>query len=81
MLPPRAAVYIEIPFSLGARYEILTDWLVVNIAGTVGLLTDQSGSLLSPYSTPGASGKLVTVGPFPDFGTSYTLVAGLGVLL
>ncbi len=81
LLPPRAAVFVEVPFSLGARYELLDDWLVVNACGTLGLLADQSGSMISPYPTPGASGQLVTVGAFPELGTSWTFLVGVGALL
>jgi hypothetical protein len=80
-LPTRAAVFVEVPVSLGTRYEVLPDWLVATISGSVGLLTDQSGALVSPYETPGKSGKLVRVGAFPELGTSWALLAGLGVLL
>lgn len=80
-LPSRAAVFLEVPVSLGARYEVLPNWLIATLSGSIAFLADQSGSLVSPYEAPGKSGKLVHVGGFPELGTSWALLAGLGVLL
>jgi len=80
-LPIRSAVFLEVPLSLGLRYEVIPDWLVVNLSGKVGFLSDQSGNLENPYNTPGASGKPVTAGGFPELGTSFGVLAGVGCLL
>ena len=69
-LPTRSAVFIEFPFSLGARYEIIPRWLCVNATAAFGLATNQSGKLLEPYVTPDANGKIVTVGGYPDLSVS-----------
>lgn len=80
-LPTRGAVFVEVPFSLGIRYEFLPDWLVASVSFTVGIPFSRSGALLEPYRTPGANGEPVTVGGFPESGTSLLGLAGLGVLL
>ncbi len=80
-LPPRAAVFVETPLALGFRYEVLPNWLVVDVGGSVAFLASQSGALVSPYETPGKRGTLVTASGFPELGTSWGLLAGLGVLL
>lgn len=80
-LPIRSSVFVEVPFSVGVRYEVIENWLVVNLSGRVGLLSDQSGDLENPYDTPGKSGRLVTAGGFPELGTSYGVLAGVGCIL
>jgi hypothetical protein len=81
-LPIRSAVFVEMPLSAGARYEVIKDWMVVNLSGHVGFLWgDQTGALLNPYSTPGKAGGLVTVQGFPEVGTSLGFLAGVGCLL
>jgi hypothetical protein len=80
-LPTRAAVFVEVPLSLGVRYELVPDWLVANLSGSVAFPTDQSGGMLGPYHTPGKDGKFVSVGGFPELGVSWLALAGLGVLL
>lgn len=80
-LPSRSSVFIELPVSLGGRFELIPDVLVVNLSGSASLLFDQSGRMLEPYDTPGKDGTLTTVGGFPKQGPSFSLVTGLGVLL
>jgi hypothetical protein len=80
-LPTRAAVFVEVPLSLGIRYELIPYWLVANLSASVAFPGDQSGSMLAPYRTPGKDGKLVTVGGFPELQVSWLGLAGLGLLL
>jgi hypothetical protein len=80
-LPIRSAVFVEFPFSLGVRYQILPRHLVVNVSGSASFLSNQSGRLEDDHDTPGASGRLVTVRGFPTLGTSFAALAGIGVLL
>jgi hypothetical protein len=80
-LPTRGAVFVEVPFSLGVRYEFLPDWLVANVSFAVGIPFSRSGALISPYRTTGKDGFPVTVGAFPENGTSLLGLAGIGVLL
>jgi hypothetical protein len=81
VVPTRAAVFVEVPLSLGVRYELLRNWLVVNLSATVGFPSAQSGSMLESYRTPGKNGTLISVGAFPEPSTSVMGLAGLGVLL
>jgi opacity protein-like surface antigen len=80
-LPIRSSVFLEFPLSIGARYEVVRNWVMLSLAGSVGFLSNQDGKMLSSEQTPGKSGQLVTVGGFPEFGTSWNLLAGVGVLL
>jgi hypothetical protein len=80
-LPTRGAVFAEVPFSLGVRWEFLPDWLVANLSFTVGIPFSRSGALIAPYRTTGKDGLPYTVGAFPDGGTSLLGLAGIGVLL
>lgn len=80
-LPSRGAVFAEVPFSVGIRYEFLPNWLVANLSFGVGIPFSRSGGLVSPYRTPGKDGNPVTVGGFPENGTSLLGLAGIGVLL
>jgi hypothetical protein len=81
-LPIRSAVFVEVPLSAGVRYEIIENWMVVNLSGQVGFLWgSQTGAMLNPFSTPGKSGSLVTVAGFPEVGTSVGFLAGVGCLL
>jgi hypothetical protein len=81
VLPSRSAVFVEFPLSVGGRFEIVKNWLVVNLQASASLLIDQSGHLLETYDTPNRAGLLTPVGPFPDQGTSFSLLTGLGLLL
>jgi hypothetical protein len=81
-MPIRSAVFVEVPLSAGVRYEVIKDWMVVNLAGQVGgLWGDQTGRLLDPYTTPGKAGTLITVQGFPEVGRSLGVLAGVGCLL
>jgi len=81
-LPIRSAVFVEVPLSAGVRYEIIKNWMVVNLSGQVGFLWgNQTGAMLDPYTTPGRSGSLVTVEGFPAVGSSFGFLAGVGCLL
>ena len=80
-LPSRSAVFVELPVSIGARFEIVPGLLVVNLKGSVAPVYDQSGRMLKPYDTPNKDGTMVQVGPMPELGTSFALLTGLGVLL
>jgi hypothetical protein len=79
-LPIRSSVFVEFPASLGVRYHVVPRSIVLNLMGSASLLTNQSGRLETDDETPGASGRLVTVGGFPAFGTSFAALAGVGVL-
>jgi hypothetical protein len=81
VLPSRGAVYVEFPFSLGGRFEIVPNFLVVNLSGSASALIDQSGKMVEAYNTPNQTGLLVSVGPFPKQGPSFSLLTGLGILL
>jgi hypothetical protein len=81
VVPTRGAVFVEVPLSLGIRYEVLPNWLVANLSVTVAFPSNQSGSMLEPYRTPGKNGTLIDVGGFPEPGTSVLGLAGLGILL
>jgi len=80
-LPRRSAVFVELPLSLGAGYEVIRDWLVVSASGSVSLLTGQSGNLLESERTPGPDGSLQVVEGLPEMGPSWALLAGLGLVL
>jgi hypothetical protein len=80
-LPIRSAVFVEMPLSAGVRYEVVKDWMVVNLQGQVGFLWDQTGALLDSSATPGKTGSLVAVQGFPEVGTSVGFLAGVGCLL
>lgn len=80
-LPTRGAVFAEVPFSLGIRWEFLPDWLVANVSFTVAIPFSRSGALIGPYRTTGKDGLPYTVGGFPENGTSLLGLAGIGVLL
>ena len=80
-VPARAAVFVEVPFSAGVRYELVPGWLVANVSCAVGVPFARSGGLLEPYRTPGRAGTLVTVGGYPEIGVSVLGLAGVGLLL
>jgi hypothetical protein len=81
VLPSRSAVFVEFPLALGARFEIIQDVLVLNLKGSVSALVDQSGRMLKPFDTPNQDGMVIAVGPFPEQGTSFSLLTGVGILL
>jgi hypothetical protein len=81
VLPSRSYVFIEFPLSLGARFELIPQVLVMTLRGSASLLTDQSGRAQKPYDTPNQGGQVIEVGPFPQVGPSFSLLTGMGVLL
>jgi opacity protein-like surface antigen len=81
VLPSRSAVFVEFPLSVGGRFEIVPNLLVVNLSGAVSVLIDQSGRMVETYDTPNQTGLITAVGPFPKQTTSFSLLTGLGILL
>jgi hypothetical protein len=81
-LPSHSSVFVEIPFSLGARYTVIPHWLTLNAAASFGIVTGQTGRLFSTYATPAGNAGIVQVGGYPAFAeTAWTFLAGAGVLL
>lgn len=81
VVPSRAAVFVDFPLSLGARFEVIPDWLTLSASASVSFLSSQSGRLVEPVRTPDQTGQLATVSAFPELGSSFSALAGIAVLL
>jgi hypothetical protein len=76
----RTGVFVEIPLGLGLACEVVPDWVRLSASGNLGLLTLQSGNLFESVQSFD-DGSMTQAPPLPRFKTSWTAVAGVGVLL
>jgi len=76
----RSAVATELGATLGASIDLVPDWLALNLSTGLGVVVDQSGTLFDSVQAFSA-GSRYEVGGYPRFGSSATLLLGLGLLL
>jgi hypothetical protein len=77
----RVGVFIEVPVGIGIGFELIPDWLRLSASTQLGFSALQSGNLFNSVHGVDSSGMRVTAPPLPEFATSWSAVAGLGVLL
>ncbi|MDI1433930.1 hypothetical protein [Polyangium sorediatum] len=79
----RAASFVEIPLGLGASFDVVPRWLALEIETTGAFYpeTAQRGRAFEEEQAIDASGRRVTVGPFPRFAGGFVTTLGLSLVL
>jgi hypothetical protein len=84
----RSNPYVEFPIGVGAGFEIVKDWLVLEYEVTGAFVANESSTAVSPFQgwqqvQEGSRtvGHLVTINPFPGFGSTWIQALGLSLVL
>lgn len=84
----RSGLGTELGATLGSSVDLVPQWLTLSLSTSLAAVVDQSGTLFGP--PPGhagespqafADGSLYFPGYYPRFGSSATLLLGLGLVL
>lgn len=77
----RSQVYLDYLLSLGATYEPIADWLMIDIDLSAGLLRSQSGSSLSSVQAFSPDGHRTSIEGLPRFSQTFSVLLGVGLVL
>jgi hypothetical protein len=78
----RSASFVELPFSLGTSFDLIPNWLTIELEATAALHVGQRGEALRDGAQAiDASGRRVSVGPFPEIAASFVQTLGLSLVL
>jgi opacity protein-like surface antigen len=77
----RACVYVEGQWALGAQYEVIRDWLLLDLDLSAGALGYQKGSAHDPIQGFTTDGHRTHIGGYPDFSRKVQALLGIGVIL
>jgi opacity protein-like surface antigen len=77
----RAASFIEFPAGLGASFDVIPNWLAVELETTAALLTSQRGTALEKAQAIDVAGKRVDVGAMPGVAANFVTTLGVAIIL
>ncbi len=77
----RACVYIEGQWALGAQYELVRDWIMLDLDLSTGALGYQKGSAHDPLQAFTSDGHRTHIGGYPYFSRKLQALFGVGVIL
>jgi hypothetical protein len=77
----RNASFIEFPFGLGASFDVIPKWLVIELEVVGAFNVGERGDALREGQAIDASGRRVDVGPFPEIQGSFVQTLGLSLVL
>ncbi|PIE06250.1 MAG: hypothetical protein CSA75_00500, partial [Sorangium cellulosum] len=77
----RSGVFVEVPIGLGASYQVLPNWLAIQIEADVAHLSKQSGNLYDPTPYVDSNGNRGFVGPMPIQSYAGSLLFGISMPL
>jgi hypothetical protein len=78
----RACVYVEGQWALGAQYELIRDWIVLDLDLSTGELGHQGGgSAHDPVQAFTPEGHRTHLGGYPYFSRKAQGLFGIGVIL
>ncbi|MDI1447361.1 hypothetical protein [Polyangium sp. 6x1] len=77
----RVASFVEIPLGLGASFDVVPRWLAVELETTGAFYVGQRGRAFEDEQAIDASGRRVTVGPYPTFAGGFVTTLGLSLVL
>jgi hypothetical protein len=77
----RACVYVEGQWAMGAQYELIHDWLLVDLDLSTGFLGYQSGTAHETMQAFTPEGHRTHLGGYPDFSHKLQALFGIGVIL
>ena len=79
----RTASFVELPLGLGASFDVVPNWLAVELETTGAFYPGaaQRGRAFEDGQAIDASGRRVTVGAYPRFAGGFTTTLGLSLVL
>ena len=77
----RACVYVEGQWALGAQYELIRDWIVLDLDLSTGDLGYQGGSAHDPVQAFTPEGHRTHLGGYPYLSRKTQGLFGIGVIL
>lgn len=77
----RAASFVELPFGLGASFDLIPKWLALEIEVVGAFNVGERGDALREGQAIDARGRRVDVGPLPEISGSFVQTLGLSLVL
>jgi hypothetical protein len=77
----RAASFVELPFGLGASFDLIPKWLALEVEVVGAFNVGERGDALREGQTIDSSGRRVDVGPLPEIQGSFVQTLGLSLVL
>jgi hypothetical protein len=77
----RSSVYVDAQLAVGAKFEILRDWIELNLDLSGSSIGYQHGSALEPVQAFTPDGHMTHIGPYPNFSHKVQGLFGIGVIL
>ena len=77
----RAGVEMNWGLGVGASFEVIPDWVELNVSGTYNLASSQSGSAYDKRGIQAVvDGEITHLAPLPRLGNAVDLIAHLGFI-
>ena len=77
----RADSFLEVPFGIGGSYDVIRNWLALDLESTVSIASDQQDESWASMQAVDASGRRVAVGPMPPISASFVQTLGFSLIL
>lgn len=84
----RSNPYVEFPIGAGTGFEIIKNWIVLEYEITGAFVANQSSTAVTPFQGWAQEqngteqvGRIVTINPFPGFGSTWIQTLGLSLIL
>ncbi len=77
----RADSFLEVPFGIGGSYDVIPEWLAIDVESTVSVAIDQEDESWAGMQTIDASGHRLAVGPMPPISASFVQTLGFSLIL
>jgi len=77
----RSASFVELPIGLGVSFDLIPNWLSVELESTASLHVAERGDALRSAQAIDSAGKRVPIGPFPELGATFVNMLGHSLLL
>jgi len=81
MVRNRAASFVELPFGLGASFDVIPKWLAVEVEVMGAFNVGERGDALREAQAIDSAGRRIDVGPFPEIRGSFVQTIGLSLVL
>jgi hypothetical protein len=77
----RSVAFIEFPLGGGASFEVIKDWMRINLEITGAFINNQDGTATSNVQAVDATGKKRAIGGFPQLAGSFVQTLGVSLVL
>jgi hypothetical protein len=75
------SVLLELTGSLGASYDLIPHWLCLSLLVSGGVPTNQSGDVFDRQQVINQAGLIEYLGGLPEFESTFSVLAGFGLIL